>query len=387
MNKGRIIFLNGLTSCGKTSAAERMKELCGDVLYVVSNDIFHCMVDWKFFRQDYWKMVAHTITAQYYAARGMAEAGFSVVIDGMLLDLPAYREQFGESNADLVRRIFADLDVTYVDFRCSPEELRRRNVARGDRGEFQSDEQARLMTKDFDFDLVIDVINTMPDESAEQILTFCSLPFTHTSETDRSAAGSRGKILSSVFGSRGEITSLNHEKYANDGYPLELRMLLRDPGDDVTDELAARGYREASRTERVITFNRGNRERLRVLYQPDGDLMHTLSQLGKTVTVTADRPMNSVHPAHSDMIYPVNYGFVTGISSGDGEWMDAYILGVCEPLSEFCGVVSGVLHRFDDCDDKLIVTPPGTTLTSDEIREAVSFCEKHFDSMLFWHSK
>ena len=80
MNKGRIIFLNGLTSCGKSSVAEQMKTLCGDVLYVVSNDIFHCMVDWKFFTDDYWKMVAHTITAQYYAARGMAEAGFSVVI-------------------------------------------------------------------------------------------------------------------------------------------------------------------------------------------------------------------------------------------------------------------------------------------------------------------
>lgn len=383
MNRGRIIFLNGLTSCGKTSAAGYMKALCDDVLYVVSNDIFHCMVDWRFFRRDYWKMVAHTITAQYYAARGMAEAGFTVVIDGMLLDLPAYREQFGLSNAELVREIFRDLDVTYVDFRCPPEELRRRNVVRGDRGEFQSDEQARLMTEVFDFDLVIDGMKTMPDEAAAGILEFCSLPVCRRTDTDRSAAESRVKILSSVFGKRGEIHSPDDSKYHRDGLPIELVMRLTDPDDDISGELTARGYAEVSRTDRVITFARGSRERLRVLRRTDGDLMHSLSQLGRTVAVTVDRPMGSAHPEHGDMIYPVNYGYAEGISSGDGEWMDAYILGVCEPVSGFSGVVSGVLHRFDDCDDKLIVAPQGTVLTAEEIRRAVAFCEKHFDSMIF----
>lgn len=387
MNKGRIIFLNGLTSCGKTSVAEQMKTLCGDVLYVVSNDIFHCMVDWKFFTDDYWKMVAHTITAQYYAARGMAEAGFSVVIDGMLLDLPAYREQFGKSNAELVKEIFAGLDVTFADFRCPPEELRRRNLARGNRGEFQSDEQARLMTKNFSFDLVIDVMKTMPDESAVRILEFCGLPYAFTRKISCSAAASRQKMLSSLFGGRAEITVLTDEKYETDGYPVELCLSPADSGDDIVSELISRGYVEASRTDRVITLVRDSRERLRILLQSDGDLLHTLSQLGKTVTVTVDRPSGSVHPVFPDMIYPVNYGYVSGISSGDGEWMDAYILGVCEPLSAFTGTVSAVIHRFDDCDDKLIVTPEGVSLSPDDIRKAVEFCEKHFDSVLIRSAK
>ena len=96
MAKGRIIFLNGLTSCGKTSVAEQMRTLCSDVLYVISNDIFHDMVDGRFFEEDFWKIVAHTITAQYYAARGMAEAGFTVVIDGMLL-VPHVVEVFADA--------------------------------------------------------------------------------------------------------------------------------------------------------------------------------------------------------------------------------------------------------------------------------------------------
>ncbi len=383
MNKGKIIFLNGVTSSGKTSAAERMKELCGNILCVVSNDVFHDMVDWRFFRRDFWKMVAYTITAQYHAARGMADAGFTVVIDGMLLDLPEYREQFGASNAELVRRIFDGVDITYVNFTCSPEELRRRNIARGNRGEFQSDDQARRMTKDFPFDLVIDVMKTMPDEAAEQILAFCSLPCSRTVQTDRAAAASRVRILSSVFGSRAQITSLNETGYCADGEPVSLRMLLSDPADDVSAELISRGYTLSSRTPKVTVFTRGKRESLRVLTQKDADLPHTLAQLGKNVTVTTDRPMGSAHPAHPDMIYSVNYGYVQGIPSGDGEWMDAYILGVSEPVTVFEGIVSGVLHRFDDCDDKLIVTPPGVSLTPEEIRENIDFCEKYFDSVLF----
>ncbi len=382
MNKGRIIFLNGLTSCGKTSVAEQMKTLCSEVLYVISNDIFHCMVDWKFFRSDYWKMVAHTITAQYYAARGMAEAGFSVVIDGMLLDLPAYREQFGKSNADLAREIFAGLDVTYIDCRCPLDELRRRNLARGDRGEFQSDEQASLMTKEFAFDLVIDVMTSMPDESAAQILEFCGLPCTFTEKADCAIAASRRKMLDSLFGERAEVTALTTEAYTHDGYPVELRLIPADPCDDVTGELIGRGYTELRHTDRVITFVRGNRERLRVLLTADADVMYTYSQVGRTVTVTVDRPAGSTHPSHPDMVYPVNYGYVSGITSGDGEWMDAYILGVCEPLSAFTGTVSAVIHRFDDCDDKLIVTPEGTALRPCEIRNTVEFCEKHFDFLI-----
>jgi len=213
-----------------------------------------------------------------------------------------------------------------------------------------------------------------------KILKFCGLPWAYTQKTDCSIAASRRKILSSLFGSRGEITALTDEKYSANGYPVELSISPADHGENIAAELIRRGYTESARSDRVITLVRGSRERVRILLQSDGDLMHTLSQLGRTVTVTADRPAGSTHPDHPDMVYPVNYGYVSGISSGDGEWMDAYILGVCEPLSEFTGTVSAVIHRFDDCDDKLIVTPAGVSFSFAEIAENVNFCEKYFDS-------
>ena len=81
------------------------------------------------------------------------------------------------------------------------------------------------------------------------------------------------------------------------------------------------------------------------------------SVIGRTVTVTVDRPLGSYHPEHKDMYYPINYGYVEGIMAPDGEEQDAYILGVDEAIEKFTGKISllfigmmmwkrnGLLHR------------------------------------------
>lgn len=43
------------------------------------------------------------------------------------------------------------------------------------------------------------------------------------------------------------------------------------------------------------------------------------SVMGRTVTVTVDRPLGSFHPEHKNMYYPINYGYVEGIMALDGE--------------------------------------------------------------------
>ena len=100
--------------------------------------------------------------------------------------------------------------------------------------------------------------------------------------------------------------------------------------------------------------------------------------LGKTVTVIIDRPMGTCHPKHKDIFYPVNYGYIPGIIAGDGEEQDAYVLGVNEPLQEFTGVVTAIIHRIDDVEDKWVVAPEGVKFSKEEIWEQVKFQEKYF---------
>jgi len=106
--------------------------------------------------------------------------------------------------------------------------------------------------------------------------------------------------------------------------------------------------------------------------------MNNLEYLGKEVTVKIDRAMGSTHPKHG-FIYPVNYGYIPNTVSGDGEELDAYVLGVFEPVDIFDGKCIAIIHRTNDDDDKLIVVPQGKDYTNDAIEALVEFQEKFFE--------
>ncbi len=103
--------------------------------------------------------------------------------------------------------------------------------------------------------------------------------------------------------------------------------------------------------------------------------------LGKTVKISIDRPLGSKHPQYG-FSYSVNYGFVPGTISGDGEELDAYDLGVNTPLAEFEGKCIAVIHRTNDNDDKLIIAPCGLCFSDDEIEEQTAFQEKWFQHII-----
>ena len=100
--------------------------------------------------------------------------------------------------------------------------------------------------------------------------------------------------------------------------------------------------------------------------------------IGKTVKVIVDRPLGSRHPEHRDIIYPVNYGYIEGVTAPDGEEQDAYILGVDKPIKEFTGKVIAVIHRYDDIEEKWVVAPEGVFFGKEEIERAVHFQEQYF---------
>ena len=99
--------------------------------------------------------------------------------------------------------------------------------------------------------------------------------------------------------------------------------------------------------------------------------------LGQTIDITFDRPLGSVHPRHSDMVYPVNYGFVSGTKAGDGMEIDVYYLSSTQPLEAITATCIGYVHRFDDNEDKLIATD-GEVPSVEEIEKALEFQEKWF---------
>ncbi len=101
--------------------------------------------------------------------------------------------------------------------------------------------------------------------------------------------------------------------------------------------------------------------------------------LGKEVKVVIDRSLGSKHPKHG-FVYEVNYGYIEGVIAPDGEELDAYLLGVNEPVGEYTGICMAIAHRKDNDDDKLIVVPKDQFFKDGEIMELINFQEKWFDT-------
>jgi inorganic pyrophosphatase len=109
--------------------------------------------------------------------------------------------------------------------------------------------------------------------------------------------------------------------------------------------------------------------------------MENKEYLGKIVNVEMDRKMGSAHPKHG-FIYPVNYGFIPNTVSGDGEELDAYVIGVFEPLDTFEGKVIAIIHRTNDNDDKLVVCPENKDYSDDQIEALTEFQERFFEHII-----
>lgn len=165
MEKGRIVFLNGVTSAGKTSIVEALQERDDIFFYVVANDLFQQMVGEKFLRQNYWHYLSEVILLMYHTAKLYSDMGKHVLIDGILVERPELTPHYGQLSA-----ILKDNPLDLVEVYCPLELCRQRNLIRGDRYERQSEEQAALMAKELPYSLRVDTSRYSPGDCAEQIV-------------------------------------------------------------------------------------------------------------------------------------------------------------------------------------------------------------------------
>ena len=165
MEKGRIIFLNGVTSAGKTSIVEALQEREDVFFYVVANDLFQEMIGERYLQQNYWKYLSDVIIMMYHTAKLYSDMGKNVLIDGILVERDEIKPHYRQ-----LLEILQENPLDIVEVYCPLEVCRERNIARGDRYETQSEEQHSLMAKDIAYGLRVDTSLHSPSQCAEQIV-------------------------------------------------------------------------------------------------------------------------------------------------------------------------------------------------------------------------
>ena len=165
MEKGRIIFLNGVTSAGKTSVVEAIQEREDVFFHVVANDLFRQMVGDKYLRQNYWKYLSEVIIMMYHTAKLFSDMGKNVLIDGILVEQAEITPHYQQ-----LKEILKDNPLDIVEVYCPLEICRKRNIIRGDRYENQSEEQHEIMAKHIAYRLRVDTSLHTASECAEIII-------------------------------------------------------------------------------------------------------------------------------------------------------------------------------------------------------------------------
>lgn len=83
------------------------------------------------------------------------------------------------------------------------------------------------------------------------------------------------------------------------------------------------------------------------------DFWEKLQTLVNENSVKIDRPAGSVHPRYNEIVYPLDYGYLEGTTSGDGAEIDVWVGS--ENSTEVTGIAVTVDTLKKDSEIKLLL--------------------------------
>jgi len=161
---GRIVFLNGTSSSGKSSIATELLTMLDPPHFHLSADAFNAMrsreKSLRLAPAELEVVLRRTRAGFHRAVAAMAAAGNNVVADYVLSE---------EWRLVDCLRVLAGYQVVFVGVRCADAELARRELARGDREAGQGAAQQRRVHAHGRYDVECDTTAASPRQCAELI--------------------------------------------------------------------------------------------------------------------------------------------------------------------------------------------------------------------------
>jgi chloramphenicol 3-O phosphotransferase len=163
---GKIIFLNGASSSGKSTLAKELQQLEETYMHMALDDVWATLPE-KVLAEDEW--YKKNPLAKYGAGflnsvAGYSKLGFGVIIEDCCCSPRSMKECL---------ELFKDTRVIFVEVICSVSEMKKREETRGDRMPGQGEAQLPTFEKfrsEHIYDLQVDTSVDSASECAERII-------------------------------------------------------------------------------------------------------------------------------------------------------------------------------------------------------------------------
>lgn len=165
-----IILLNGISSAGKTSISRILQQTMNEPYLQVSIDAFEDMLPSRYQEGGsfVWAdLFPKLLTGFHRSIAALADAGSNLIVDHVIV----HREGWASTLADCAS-VLEPFPVYFVGVRCSLEEAKRREHARGDRFTGTAERQFPRVHLHNLYDIEVDTTFTSSEVCAEQIRAF-----------------------------------------------------------------------------------------------------------------------------------------------------------------------------------------------------------------------
>ncbi len=162
MEEGKIIFLNGTSSSGKSSLATKIQEISEEKFYHVQLDTFCDMVHEKFFDNDFVNTENSAAHTMHNFILYLCKSGENLIVDTVI-------ENHHENGLKECVELLHDMPIVFVKVNCPLHELERRELERGDREIGQAKYQLSNMNFNDIYDLEVNTYENSIEECARSI--------------------------------------------------------------------------------------------------------------------------------------------------------------------------------------------------------------------------
>ena len=167
MNKGKIIWLNGVSSSGKTTISRALQKLSNDRFLYLSHDLVSEINDPKQRKLSFNDFESDNAIILAQLAKSLSDIGYNVIADSVFV---SDRTVQNENVLPDTIHILKDNPMYFIKVECPAEELTLRELERGDRHIGQAIAQLHDLIPVNGYHLVINNYDKKPEESAKEIL-------------------------------------------------------------------------------------------------------------------------------------------------------------------------------------------------------------------------